>query len=95
MIADIDSAALEPLGLSEVIMHAEIHAELSIKNLRNKISGVQMTPVCYGFLSSTEVEELVDMALQFVAVRMSHLSSLSRNAKIRIARSALFACINP
>lgn len=94
LLADIDSAALEPLGLSELVMHAEIHAELSFKNLWHKLLRVRSKPVCFNHLSRADAELLLDIALEFVAARMGHLSVHVRKVKIRNAQTAISSSIN-
>lgn len=87
VLADIDSAALEPLGLSELIMVAEIAA--SFRRANFAFAGVALAPVCFRYLARHEADALIDVALDIFALRLASTLPGLRQAKRRIARGVL------
>lgn len=87
ILADIDSAALEPLGLSELIMIAEIAASLRRENFA--FAGVAPAPVCFRHLSREEANAVINVALEIFDLRLATTLPGLRYAKRRIARSIL------
>lgn len=92
MFADIDSAATEPLGFSELVMRCEIVAGFRFSNFAGqRTAGSQ--PVCFRYLDSGDAKEVAIQALSLVNRRMSHLPGPIASMKLRIARRALDADI--
>ena len=87
VLADIDSAALEPLGLSELIMIAEIAASLRRENFA--FAGVAPAPVCFRHLTRDEADAIIDAALEIFDLRLAAARPGLRYAKRRIARNIL------
>lgn len=94
IIADIDSASMEPLGLSEIILHAEIHAEISFGNLLGKLFSSYPTPLCFTILDKRESHHLIEIALELLRIRMRKLPSKIREVKIGHIRRILSSQAN-
>jgi len=87
ILADIDSAALEPLGLSELVMIAEIAASLRRENFG--FFGVELAPACFRHLTRHEAEAIIESALEIFNLRLAAAMPGFRYAKRRIARIIL------
>ena len=87
LLADIDSAALEPLGLSEIVMIAEIAASFRAENFA--FLGISLLPTCFQYLNLTEAKGVIDAALELFSLRMSGTSHIFRLGKQAIARTVL------
>lgn len=88
ILADVDSAALEPLGLSELIMTAEIAASLRPENFG--FLGVALAPACFGHLKRQEADAIIEIALEIFDLRLASTTLPGLHfAKQRIARGVL------
>ncbi len=88
IFADIDSAALEPLGLSEIVMRAEIIASFKVSNFFAKVTP-KTVPICFHQLSKGDAQELCNIALRLISSRMTHLPAIVRKLKLRKVRKAM------
>lgn len=87
LLADIDSAALEPLGLSELIMVAEIAASFRAENFN--FQGRSIRPVCFRHLSRSQGARLNTVALEIFDLRLIGGTGLSRRIKRGVATRKL------
>jgi hypothetical protein len=87
ILADIDSAALEPLGLSELIMTAEIAASFRTENFN--FQGKSAHPVCFRHLSRSQGAGLITIALEIFDLRLTGGTALTRSIKRRVATHKL------
>ena len=88
IFADIDSAAVEPLGFSELVMRSEVAASLSFTNFAHR-PGSNSLPVCFRYLDKGDAEKVANQALYLVESRMPHLSAVIASIKLKVARRAL------
>ena len=94
IIADIDSASMEPLGLSELVLHAEIHASLSLRNLMDKVRFTIPKPICFEVLSREQARQILEITLLLVSNRMRKLPAFLRRAKLEYIQRVLSSCID-
>ncbi len=87
LLADIDSAALEPLGLSELIMTAEIAASFRTENFN--FQGHAVHPVCFRHLSRSQGARLITIALEIFDLRLTGGTAPTRSIKRRVATRKL------
>ncbi len=87
ILADLDSAALEPLGLSELIMYCEIAASFQPKNLM--VSSEKITPVCFQYLERDAAVQVSEAAQEIFRIRMQHLPRIVAAVKLTFARRFL------
>ena len=93
ILADSETASLEPLGLSEVILYVYLLAEsLSRQNLRLRAPAL-VTPVAFSLLDTQQCRALVDAALQFCDAAMKDQPKVIRAAKLKRAERALRAML--
>ena len=84
IFADIDSAAVEPFGFSELIMRAEISVSFNTKTLTLKSRAAQ-PPICFNHLDKCEARNAIRLAFRLIERRMSHLPSTIRKLKLELA----------
>ncbi len=90
VLADVETACMEPMGLSETILYIDIlfsHYSLGMLLLLWKVPA---TPVAFRFLSPSNIENIIEAAIEFfVKTKMKEQSSLLRICKEKIARRFL------
>lgn len=89
ILADIDSIALEPLGLSELALYAELISSFSPHNLLSSFFYSLPAPVAYFYLNKLQASQLNTAAVELISINMRNLSSLTRAIKIKRALSLL------
>lgn len=94
IIADVDSAALEPLGLSEMVMLAEMYASFSFKNITAYLKPNHVPPYCCYYLRKPDALLLIEATLEFFNARMLHLSPAIRHTKSYLAERSLRGAVN-
>lgn len=85
ILADINSICIEPLGLSELILHAELYASFNLfKTLSASMSGLPF-PRAFFLLSKLQREQISHAAVEVVSSKMHQHLQLTRYVKCRIA----------
>ena len=89
ILADIDSIALEPLGLSEVALYAELACSFSPQILFAGLFYRLPVPVAYQHLDEKHARQLNTAAVELIAMTMRALPPSVRTFKLRRAASVL------
>lgn len=77
IFADIDSICLEPLGLSEVVLYAELFARIhSFDNLSLLFRGTPPVPVAFQYLDLKKREQLVNAAIERMSLYITGLPNI-------------------
>jgi hypothetical protein len=89
LLADTETASVEPLGLSELVLYIFLASSLrSPARFRRRVAK-SMRPVAFGYLSDAQCRDLIEAALELAETGMQHVPNPIRAAKLFIARSFL------
>ena len=89
ILADIDSIALEPLGLSELVLYAGITSSLSPKSLLRPLARSLPVPVAYQYLLREQACAINAVAVALIEASMAEMSAIIRSCKVYRAQSVL------
>ena len=90
ILADSETASLEPLGLSELILYVFLSATRDAARRFTAAETRSLRPVAFNYLPAPKSIELIEAALESASVSMSHLLAPVRAAKLFVARRMLF-----
>jgi hypothetical protein len=89
ILADIDSLSLEPLGLSELLLHIELYASLrSLPRLAAQLMSPPI-PVAFQYLDKSEAQQVIIAAQEILDLKMKSLTFPARVLKRLVSKKSL------
>lgn len=93
MLADTETASLEPLGLSELVLYVFMASSFRSPSDIGRSLAMNMQPVAFRFLSSVQCEDLIEAAIEFAEANFRHVPAPIRAIKSWIAGRLLYRAV--
>ena len=89
ILADIDSIALEPLGLSELLFYIELYASLKMlpKTFTQMLSPPM--PIAFQYLDKAEAQQVTVAAQEILTLKMANIARPFRGIKHHVSQTCL------
>lgn len=90
LLADTEAASVEPLGMSELVLHIFLASSLRSLAWVGRGARKYERPIAFDYLSQQQSTDLIEAAMQYARIGMQKVPAPLRAAKRIIARTFLY-----